>query len=100
MFKSNEYYFKFKYNVLETGQRITECYLLDDEKRFVKKQVFVENTPINVLQFATAICNKDDNFNKSIGRKLALERLMILQGWDKETRRRIWNDYFKTHKKR
>lgn len=54
------------------------------------------------INLTAALCNPKDNYSKSKGRKLALHRLLSeTQELDlsKENRTRIWEIYFKEHRK-
>jgi hypothetical protein len=66
--------------------RSTECHLLDENKEFLLKE--------------SAYCHENDNFNRAIGRKLSLSRMLELAskmiGFDKADRQLIWDEYFKS----
>jgi len=66
--------------------RSTECHLLDENKEFLLKE--------------SAYCHENDNFNRAIGRKLSLSRMLELAskmiGFDKVDRQLIWDEYFKS----
>lgn len=46
----------------------------------------------NNSRIGTAICSRQDQFNRAVGRKVALTR--ALKPFDKETRTRFWKRYF------
>jgi hypothetical protein len=79
MFKSNEYKISFKHNVKEG---VTSCYV---------------NREDNDIYIGKAICSEEDQFNKSVGRKIALSRALLSAGISRPVRRKIWFDYFKIH---
>jgi hypothetical protein len=64
--------------------RFTECHLLGENKEFLLKE--------------SAYCHENDNFNRSIGRKLSLTRMLELAskmvGFDKIDRQLVWDKYF------
>jgi len=66
------------------GNRIitatTRCILLDSKD--------------NDISVGSAFCLDGDQFNKEIGRRLALTRAVASSGLNKEDRRTIWNTYF------
>jgi hypothetical protein len=43
---------------------------------------------------ATAWCSAEDNFNKELGRKLALEKVMRFAKLSREDRKEVWMSYF------
>ena len=53
----------------------------------------------NVLADSIAACAVEDNFNRSIGRKVSLARVIRNQ-FDYDDRKLIWDEYFKIHKDR
>ncbi len=65
---------------MDDGRRATYCFITKD------------GTP-----FATgiALCSKNDNFNKRVGRKIALKRAAKeLYPDDRDARRKLWDAYF------
>jgi len=79
-------YVKFYYEKAGT-KKVTTCIIEamnDKEER-------------KVLGTGKAFCNKNDNFNKSTGRKLALLRALKDAGINKEDRKKFfWDKYFET----
>lgn len=52
------------------------------------------------LTMGFAICNPEDKFSKSIGRKIALRRILEEMGmFTKEDRAEFWKQYFEQSKK-
>jgi len=70
----------------ENGAKFTECSLLREDKSLVLK--------------GSAYCNPIDNFNRAVGRKLSLSRMLnlasIMVGFDKADRQLVWDEYFKS----
>ena len=48
---------------------------------------------------AIARCHPGDSWDKAIGRKIALSKVLRKAGIDKETRTKVWNRYFETRGK-
>jgi len=71
--------------VFENGFRCTECEIIDTNSD-------------QVLASGRAFCHPEDQFNKEIGRKKALER--ALKGFSKEFREEAWLAYMKRDPKR
>jgi len=47
----------------------------------------------------TTFCSAKDMFNRNTGRKIALGRALKEAGFDRETRKQFWSEYFKVHGK-
>lgn len=62
--------------------RYTVATLYNEDKEIVRREV--------------AACSPEDTFNRSIGRKVSMARL--LRTFSKEDRTAIWDEYFKMHK--
>ena len=74
-------------------RRFTKCYMT----RVIKKDG--EKPQYHPLHVSIAICNKCDNFSKSMGRKVALAKLLKERGEPRDFRVAVWDEYFK-HTKR
>lgn len=66
----------FKHNVPEN----TECHIETDGGDII----------------GMAWCSQSDQFCRRTGRKVALARAMKEAGWDKATRREVWDKYHET----
>lgn len=64
---------------------------IEQERRCTEVRVIFPNE--NSEFSGLSVCNPADNFNKSIGRKLALTDAMI--NFDRSIRRVIWKEYHK-----
>ena len=67
--------------------RVTHCRLVNDNKDDTHKdfnKTFGEGL---------AYCSINDNFERAIGRKIALTRALKDAGFDKDTRTAIWKEY-------
>lgn len=51
-----------------------------------------------LIDEGAAKCVPSDNFSKALGRKKSLTR--AIKYWPKETRRKVWTQYFLDHKDR
>lgn len=81
MFTLDEYKVTFRHRQYHPSvwcHGVTECFMY-------------KNTTDKRVGWGIAICSRQDNFNKSIGRKIALAR--ALKSFDKETRTRFWSKY-------
>jgi hypothetical protein len=47
------------------------------------------------LAIARAACSAQDNFNRAVGRKIALTRAITTAGLGEHTRRALWNAYWR-----
>jgi len=86
----NDYRLNFKYDTEDYATRgtvkVTKCNVevvesggrFDDNGKKIGESV--------------AICDPRDNFDKSVGRKIALQRALV--EIDKSTRAKIWSAYF------
>jgi SET domain-containing protein len=72
-------------HVNEAGSisRYTIATLYDMDKKVICKEI--------------AACSEKDNFNKSVGRKVSLARV-IRNMFNRTDRELIWKEYFKIHK--
>jgi hypothetical protein len=64
----------------------------------IRRTTIAEVVPANKLNnvyIECAYCHPKDQFNKKIGRKLALTKVLKSLKWDKEIRTMVWNQYFK-----
>lgn len=66
-------------------ERVTYCFLKEGEGE-------------NVVGYGVASCAPGDNFNKVIGRKLALARALKDAGLNKAERTAIWEQFKASHK--
>jgi hypothetical protein len=87
MFSVDQYKVFFRHARLEEPQRYTTCFILP---------VDCTNTE-EALAIGTATCSRGDNFDRAIGRKVALAK--ALKGFDRETRKAFWQAYFEKTKK-
>lgn len=85
MFTVGKYRFNFQHEntpVEVLGQPFsgyTDCYVFEGE----------DEVPVIV---GRGYCSSKDNFNRSVGRKVALTK--ALQSFDKTYRAEVWNKYF------
>lgn len=77
---------------------ITDCAIFPDT---IAEDEKVHKGPVQNLAFTfgSAFCSVEDNFNKAIGRKLALTRALEGSKFSKEERTAIWETYFDIVKK-
>ena len=75
----------FSHPVDDKGRRTTHCSIYQDEAG-----EWVD------LATDSTTCSRKDSFCKSIGRKVALQRTLLANRdlFGKETRRRIWQEYW------
>jgi hypothetical protein len=97
---NKNYRISFKYETLEENDvkiKVTHAILSEvlPEKINVKGR---EVSALKTVAESSAFCSAKDNFNRYIGRKIALQR--VLQFFeDKETRANFWQVYFDLSKK-
>lgn len=48
--------------------------------------------------YGIAMCHRNDNFDRRVGRKIALARALKSAGLGKEDRRAVWREYRLTHR--
>lgn len=56
------------------------------------------NMDKEIIRREVAACAPEDNFNRNIGRKVSLARL--LRPFTREDRTSIWTEYFNIHKRK
>jgi len=87
MIKGKDFEIHFSHDVVDPSailykfSHITECEVIIGDE----------------VVYGTSYCMRTDQFQKSVGRKLALTR--ALENLDKETRAKIWTAYFEKVKK-
>jgi hypothetical protein len=71
------------HHLCENGKKFTECSLLKEDNALVLKE--------------SAYCNPEDDFDRSIGRKLSLERMLKLAiklvGFNNDDWQNVWREY-------
>lgn len=74
----------FRYTTDEkTGRRQTHCHIVDDTEE--------------ELSHGVAECSKEDQFDKAVGRRLALAR--AVEPFTKAERREVWSAYYRYMKR-
>jgi len=71
-----------------------KCEEFEDGRRVTEAKILINNKDI---AYGTSICRPPDNFDKAIGRKIAL-RVATLEIDDKKFRTKIWDEYRKNCK--
>ena len=69
---------KVEFYYCEMGKRETRCRILDESDK--------------LMAWGTAKCSPKDQFNKNVGRKIALTN--AISNYDKSIRQQFWEGYF------
>ena len=82
----------FRHPVVDSGRRATICRILEQEPDVANHWTMLSEGRVE--------CSQQNNFNKEVGRKLALERALLRKDpfgnkcFGKNDRRIVWEHYF------
>jgi len=86
----SEYEVHFSYGFNKKGQEVTSCVIH-------RTPCLMKDGACEALPFGEGYArrNLSDQYRKYVGRKLALARSMLSLGIPRQTRARLWPDYFR-----
>jgi hypothetical protein len=91
--KLGNYWFRFNHRETyndETFSHETVCAIYATKEAYTNSS---EKYWLFAMADGVAECRRSDNFNRATGRKLSLEHALKEAGFDRETRKQIWQEY-------